>query len=149
MQIRFQTTEDFDNAVGNFPRKCQMLFPRDDEGLWDISSDWDLMKSNALKNSALAALPLIGSIMGLIKLFSVWSVNLRGESKRKILAYTITGLMEFCGLGIVTLVLKILCLFFKIIFTACKSISSRIRREQILPEYPQDGSSTRTGLLFS
>ncbi|MEF9496612.1 MULTISPECIES: hypothetical protein [Chlamydia] len=143
MQIRFETNQDFDDRVGQiFPRSCYMLFPRDDEGIWDISYDWDLTNPTALKNSALAVIPVIGSIIGLIKLFSVWSVNLRGESKRKILVYTVTGLMEFCGLGIVTLVLKILCLFFKIIF-------SRNRREQILPEYPQDRSHASSGLIFS
>ncbi|WP_375793598.1 hypothetical protein O1W69_00495 [Chlamydia sp. 12-01] len=143
MKIRFETTQDFDVSIGEiFPPSLHMLFPRDDDGLWDIAYNWNLSYPLALKHSLLSALPVIGSIMGLIKLFSVWSVNLRGESKGKILAYTVTGLMEFCGLGIVTLVLKILYLFFKSIF-------SRNRREQIPPEYSQDRSYTSAGLLFS
>ncbi|AFS24443.1 hypothetical protein [Chlamydia psittaci] len=108
MKIGYQTTEEFDQRISEvFPRRVHMLFPRDDEGIWDITCDWDLKNPIACRNSLLAAFPLVGSIMGLTKLFSVWSVNLREDSVKKIFVYTITGLMEFCGLGIVTLALKL------------------------------------------
>ncbi|WP_244983115.1 hypothetical protein [Chlamydia buteonis] len=112
MKIRYQTTEEFDQMISQVcPTRLQMIFPRDDEGIWDIHYDWNLKNSIARRNSVLAAFPLVGSIMGLTKLFSVWSVNLREDSIKKIFVYTITGLMEFCGLGIVTLALKLLYTF--------------------------------------
>ncbi|AAP04947.1 hypothetical protein [Chlamydia caviae] len=150
MQIRFQTTEEFDEVIGRvFPSSCHMVFPRDDDGLWDTSYDWDLTHPFALKNSVLAAIPLIGSIMGLIKLFTVWSVSPYGESKVKIATYTITGLMELCGLGIVLLALKILYLFFKTICALFKNISFRNGGEQISSANLQNRSFQSAGLIFS
>lgn len=89
MKIRYQTTEEFDQMISQVcPTRLQMIFPRDDEGIWDIHYDWNLKNSIARRNSVLAAFPLVGSIMGLTKLFSVWSVNLREDSIKKYL-YTL------------------------------------------------------------
>ncbi|EPP29254.1 hypothetical protein CP8484711_0404B, partial [Chlamydia psittaci 84-8471/1] len=111
MKIGYQTSEEFDQRISGLPRNVHMMFPRDDEGIWDISCDWDLTKPIACRNSLLAAFPFVGSIVGLIKLVSVWSVNLREDSAKKVFVYTVTGLMEFCGLGILTLILKLLYTF--------------------------------------
>ncbi|SFV99794.1 Uncharacterised protein [Chlamydia abortus] len=122
MKIGYQTNEEFDQRISEaFPRRIQMIFPRDDEGIWDITCDWDLKNPIARRNSLLAAFPLVGSIMGLTKLFSAWSVNLREDSIKKIFVYTITGLMEFCGLGIVTLALKLVYTFVLYCYHCCQS----------------------------
>ncbi|WP_232500664.1 hypothetical protein [Chlamydia felis] len=126
-----------------------MLFPRDDEGLWEVSCDWDLTRPAALKNSLLAAIPIVGSVMGLIKLFSVWSVKFQDESISKILVYTFTGFLEFYGLGIVVLLLKILYLFLRVICAAFQDVPRVNQREYVTPRVEQTQTSGSAGLLFS
>lgn len=117
MSIGFPSNENFDSWVGeNVPKNLQSLFPRDDDGLWPISEDADLRKASALKHSLLAALPVIGSIIGLVKLFSVLSVRDRGEDPASTRAYyLVTGCLEVLGLGLLLLVLKITCLAVRVL----------------------------------
>ena len=107
---------DFDLWVGKMvPSQLDSMFPRDDEGIWPIDVDADLRKHQALQTSLLAVIPIVGSAIGLAKLFSVWVAYSTEDSWQRVVYYTAIGMLEFVGLGILVFILKICYLCVKII----------------------------------
>lgn len=56
----------------------------------------------------LRALPIIGAILGIGKLYSVWSTDTLEDNRKDKIILTLTGIIEISGLGISTLIMKIL-----------------------------------------
>lgn len=97
------------------PLKLDSMFPRDDEGIWSIDTNADLRKHQALQTSLLAVIPVVGSAIGLAKLFSVWAAYSTEDPLPRVVYYTAIGILEFLGLGILAFVLKICYLCINII----------------------------------
>ncbi|ACZ33203.1 conserved hypothetical protein [Chlamydia pneumoniae LPCoLN] len=80
----------------------------------DASHDWDFLEPpSTWKRTLLAAIPILGSIIGLGRLFSIWSIREPQDSQeyKSIFWHTLCAVLEILGLGIVALILKILATF--------------------------------------
>ncbi|WP_038499968.1 hypothetical protein [Chlamydia avium] len=97
------------------PQKLNYIFPRDDDGIWPIKVDIDLREYYAFQTSLLAIIPVVGSAIGLAKLFSVWAAYSKEDSWKSVVYYTTLGILELLGLGIFVFILKICYLCIKII----------------------------------
>ncbi|WP_348663735.1 hypothetical protein [Chlamydia vaughanii] len=69
----------------------------------------------ARKHSLLAAIPLIGSVIGVIKLVSALAIDRENDTVEQIVVYALTGLAELLGLGILLLLLKVLYVMVKVL----------------------------------
>lgn len=65
---------------------------------------------------ALASLPIVGSILGLSRLYSVWSTNHAKDSKVRYVGHTLIGIVESVGLGGIFLVALITLILLQIVF---------------------------------
>ncbi|WP_375793469.1 hypothetical protein O1W69_05065 [Chlamydia sp. 12-01] len=76
---------------------------------------WIIVSYQSLKASLLSSIPILGSIRGLARLYSVWSVKGTIEQINNTIIHTITGVLEFLGLGAILLVVKIVITVFYIL----------------------------------
>ncbi|MEF9520065.1 hypothetical protein SBV45_03850 [Chlamydia crocodili] len=72
------------------------------------SMDGGISNEQDLRSLFLGALPILGSIRGLARLYSVWSVKDRsGDAQKDVTAHTIVGILEVLGFGPIFLALNI------------------------------------------
>ncbi|MEF9497065.1 hypothetical protein [Chlamydia sp. 04-14] len=104
---------EFHNATQNYPLLFRLGFVRDQFGLkdwkfdWLISNDIEDLDADGIVIQVLRALPIIGTSMGVSKIYSVWSTDTLEDSLKDKIIHTIVGLIEICGLGVITLIMKI------------------------------------------
>ncbi|WP_434602046.1 hypothetical protein [Chlamydia crocodili] len=101
-------------------------FVRNSRGVQHIHREWNISTSNGVFSKAnmleiKKATPILGTIMGLGRLYSVWSTKDRITSKTELLLHTLTGIIETLGLGIILLIAKIIHLAIK---TLCEKVCS-------------------------
>ncbi|BAE81190.1 hypothetical protein [Chlamydia felis Fe/C-56] len=107
--------------------------------------DWEIDITNAdeIKELLIRCIPIIGNILGLGKLYSLWSTKDPEDRYKDILFHTLSGVLESLGLGIVALILKVVTTmifyFFELLEVLLFNIASLI-----LPYIP---SSERFSLL--
>ncbi|WP_348662634.1 hypothetical protein [Chlamydia vaughanii] len=91
-------------------------FVREAAGIRNIRDEWDpaihhspfISSCDKRSLELMRPMPILGTILGLGRVYSVWSTkDSEDDIKNKIL-HTVTGIVEILGLGIVLLVAKIL-----------------------------------------
>ncbi|MEF9497073.1 hypothetical protein [Chlamydia sp. 04-14] len=113
MLLMHETSLDFLNQTRNHPQFVKNAYvrnapigfaPRLRMGVEDIT----LFSSSALTSSLLSSLPILGTIRGLARLYSVWSVkDRRNDHFKDQVTHTLLGIFEVLGLGAALLVVKI------------------------------------------
>ncbi|SYX09052.1 hypothetical protein C834K_0598 [Chlamydia poikilotherma] len=113
MLTRYETSSDFVLGTENHPEWIKSAYARYNRGIRSSSPLLDLFLDGkkSLISSALSSLPVLGSIRGLARLYSIYSVKDRSEdSKKNTVFHTIASILEILGLGIFMLIAKILIL---------------------------------------
>ncbi|AFS28143.1 hypothetical protein [Chlamydia psittaci] len=111
---RYHDNTEFNQATQNYPKLFRLGFVRDQFGLkywaieWIFSDEIDDLDADGLIIQVLRALPIVGAIMGIGKIYSVWSTDTFEDNRRDKIIFTLTAIIEICGLGILTLILKII-----------------------------------------
>ncbi|WP_375793477.1 hypothetical protein O1W69_05105 [Chlamydia sp. 12-01] len=110
----YNNNDEFHNATQNYPKIFKLGFVRDDSSLisWKYECCFspdpeDFFDLDGFGTQMLRALPIIGTIMGMGRIYSAWSTNARSDRLKDKITHTLVGLIEICGLGIVTLIMKI------------------------------------------
>lgn len=121
---RYQNNRDFINATKYVCPLLKSSFVRGSRGVQPICVEWTLTTRNSIFSKTnlqeiKKAAPLLGTILGLGRLYSVWSTKDRTTSKKELLLHTLTGIVETLGLGIILLIAKIT-------LTAIKTIRKKI-----------------------
>ncbi|SYX09056.1 hypothetical protein C834K_0602 [Chlamydia poikilotherma] len=130
----YNSSEEFYNTTQNFPTLFKLGFIRDQFGLkdwkfdWLISNDIEDLDSDGIFIQILRALPIIGTVMGISRIYSVWSTNTLDDSLKDKIIHTIVGLIETCGLGVITLIMKIFYFILANVILAIVPPCVRIRR---------------------
>ncbi|AAP05321.1 hypothetical protein [Chlamydia caviae] len=113
MLLTYETGLDFLHQTRKYPCFVRSAFAREAQmgqepylrlGIVDLT----LISSNDLKLSLLNSIPILGTIRGLARLYSVWSVKDRSKDRVKdLVTHTFLGIFETLGLGVGLLVMKI------------------------------------------
>ncbi|MEF9520066.1 hypothetical protein SBV45_03845 [Chlamydia crocodili] len=123
MFTSYDTSFNFMEGTARHPSFIKSAYARNSTGV-NSHIECLLLDSNKnLLSTILSAVPILGTIRGLARLYSVWSVKDRSEdSKTNIIIHTVTGILETLGLGIFILIAKILILALTILvfFTGTK-----------------------------
>ncbi|MEF9497070.1 hypothetical protein [Chlamydia sp. 04-14] len=97
----YETPSDFLEGTSNHPECIKSAYIRKRPN-GNISNQQDM------KASFLGALPILGTLRGLARLYSVWSVKDRsGDAQKDVIAHTIVGVLEVLGFGPIFLALNI------------------------------------------
>ncbi|AAP05324.1 hypothetical protein [Chlamydia caviae] len=85
-------------------------FIRSDTQLLPYTLDWeiDITHTDEIKELIIRCVPIVGSILGFGKIYSLWSTRDPTDRYKDILFHTLSGVLETLGLGIVALSLKII-----------------------------------------
>ncbi|ASD30705.1 membrane protein [Chlamydia abortus] len=111
---QYHDNTEFNQSTQNYPTLFRLGFVRDQFGLkswtieWIFSDDIEDLDADGVIIQVLRALPIIGVILGIGKLYSVWSTDTLEDNRKDKIILTLTGIIEICGLGIITLIMKIL-----------------------------------------
>ncbi|AFS24762.1 hypothetical protein [Chlamydia psittaci] len=122
---KYQDNTEFNQSTQNYPILFRLGFVRDQFGLkswaieWIFSDEIDDLDADGLIIQVLRSLPIIGAIMGIGKIYSVWSTDTFEDNRRDKIILTLTAIIEICGLGIITLIMKILYNALANILTLC------------------------------
>ncbi|AFS24870.1 hypothetical protein [Chlamydia psittaci] len=110
---KYPNNQDFLHATREHCSLFRSGFVRNPTGIKPIAQEWHLAihsgvlsKSNILEIKK--ATPILGTIMGLGRLYSVWSTEDSIVDKKELLLHTLTGMIETLGLGIILLIAKII-----------------------------------------
>ncbi|MEF9520072.1 hypothetical protein SBV45_03815 [Chlamydia crocodili] len=130
---------------------CSLLrsgFVRTYLGVQPINREWNISTRDGIFSKAnmleiKKATPILGTIMGLGRLYSVWSTKDNTTSKIQLLLHTLTGVIETLGLGIILLIAKIIRLAIKML---CEKIGpccccSRYQNLEIISTSSQDSTN--------
>lgn len=110
----YHDNTEFNQSTQNYPTLFRLGFVRDQFGLkswaieWIFSDDIEDLDADGVIIQVLRALPIIGAILGIGKLYSVWSTDTLEDNRKDKIILTLTGIIEISGLGISTLIMKIL-----------------------------------------
>ncbi|AAP05326.1 hypothetical protein CCA_00584 [Chlamydia caviae GPIC] len=110
---RYQNNRDFVNATRDVSPLLKSSFVRKSHYVRSISEEWNLTTRNGVFSKTnlqeiKKATPLLGTILGLGRLYSVWSTKDNITSKKELVLHTLTGVVETLGLGIILLIAKIM-----------------------------------------
>ncbi|SPN73376.1 hypothetical protein C10C_0196 [Chlamydia serpentis] len=110
----YTSTKEFIQGTQNFCPLFKYGFVRHEYkgqlDMEDAAHDWDFLEPpSTYKRTLLATIPLVGSIIGLGRLFSIWSIKDPEDTKesKSIFWHTLCGILELLGLGIIAFILKI------------------------------------------
>ncbi|SYX09051.1 hypothetical protein C834K_0597 [Chlamydia poikilotherma] len=106
----YENPNTFLERTSNHPSFIKSAYARYDRGIRSpLKED--------LKSLLLGALPISGSIRGLARLYSIYSVKDRSkDSKKDVITHTVIGILEFLGFGALLLVLSIVLTIIGIFF---------------------------------
>ncbi|WP_375793478.1 hypothetical protein O1W69_05110 [Chlamydia sp. 12-01] len=127
---------EFYNATENYPALFTLGFVRNQFGLqtwnfdWVISDELNSLDSDGLYIQILRALPVIGILMGISRLYSVWSTYTFEDNCTDKIIHTLIGIIEICGLGFVTLIIKILYIILAFILVKFADLLLLIRKDK-------------------
>ncbi|MEF9520071.1 hypothetical protein SBV45_03820 [Chlamydia crocodili] len=130
----YRDNSEFHDAAQNYPALFRLGFVRDQFGLkdwkfdWLISDDIEDLDADGIFIQILRALPIIGTVMGVSRIYSVWSTDTLDDSLKDKIIHTVVGLIEICGLGIITLIMKIFYFVLVRIIVTIVPACVRIRR---------------------
>ncbi|MEF9497069.1 hypothetical protein [Chlamydia sp. 04-14] len=111
LTTNYATSFDFIEGTINHPSLIKSAYVRNNTGIDSHLDCWLIDGKENLENTILSALPILGTIRGLARLYSIYSVKDRSEdTKANTIIHTITGVLEALGLGIFILIAKILIL---------------------------------------
>ncbi|WP_041467955.1 hypothetical protein [Chlamydia felis] len=97
----YKTPEDFVNAVSHHNCLISSAYSR-------VYPDGRLTEEENIIPQILSSIPILGTIRGLARLYSIWSVQDRSkDSKARLIKHTTVGVLETLGLGVVYLALCI------------------------------------------
>ncbi|WP_348662627.1 hypothetical protein [Chlamydia vaughanii] len=105
----YQNSRDFVNQARNHPKILVLNYSRCPKGLENYIYSVTLYDCDAVKSALLTCIPVLGTILGLARLYSVWSVKDRSQdSCKELTIYTLIGIMETLGLGLLLLPIRII-----------------------------------------
>ncbi|AAP05325.1 hypothetical protein [Chlamydia caviae] len=140
----YRDNSEFNHTTQNYPTLFKLGFVRDEFGLkrwnyeWILSIDIDDLDADGIAVQILRALPLIGTVMGLSRIYSVWSTDTFDDNLKDKIIHTLAGLIETCGLGLITLIMKVFYnIFAHIIFAitaSCVRLCKGIEKEEEVRE---------------
>ncbi|WP_375793470.1 hypothetical protein O1W69_05070 [Chlamydia sp. 12-01] len=97
----YQKPTDFLAGTINHPNLIKSAYVRDNVTAQIISE-------KDLKSLLLSTIPILGTIRGIARLYSIWSVKDRSQDSTKdLIVHTSIGILEILGLGLFRLVLDI------------------------------------------
>ncbi|CBY16898.1 hypothetical protein CYD57_0387 [Chlamydia psittaci] len=102
----YRNNQDFVAHESYFPKILRLGCIRNHQGI--IHNDWLLNNKKIVLETLARAIPLLGNILGASKLFSIFAVPTKEDSKVDIAVHTFAGILEMLGLGLIVLVLKII-----------------------------------------
>ncbi|ANH78980.1 hypothetical protein [Candidatus Chlamydia sanziniae] len=88
-----------------------------------------------LKRSFFASIPILGILMGMERLYSVWSTKDLRDSRISICLHTLVGILEVLGLGIILVFAKILLLILLLLFFTFYNLCSSFCLRGKVPSY--------------
>ncbi|WP_375793473.1 hypothetical protein O1W69_05085 [Chlamydia sp. 12-01] len=107
--LSYPTNTDFLKGTANHPNLFKTAYARNGDGVAYHAYCWRFPGSGEIKSTILASLPILGTILGIAHLHSIYAVKDRSNDRtRDIVAHTIAGILETLGLGILLLVVKII-----------------------------------------
>ncbi|AAD18374.1 hypothetical protein CpB0225 [Chlamydia pneumoniae TW-183] len=119
MVNRYKSSAEFSADHYYDDNLVRMGYKRNLRGLAPVENEVCLFEENNLLESVMASIPIMGSILGLGRLHSVWSTQDPKDSKISIIFHTALGILETLGLGIIVLLIKITITILLILFTPC------------------------------
>ncbi|EPP35305.1 hypothetical protein CP10139811_0176 [Chlamydia ibidis] len=96
-------------------------YVRNEYTLFSAHEDWNIFSDRRGLNDCLRCLPVIGNILGIIKLQSVWSTKDPEDHIFDVVMHTISGVLETIGLGLIVVALKVVYSLFYTIFISIPS----------------------------
>ncbi|SYX09057.1 hypothetical protein C834K_0603 [Chlamydia poikilotherma] len=123
---RYPNNWNFSLRTKNHGSLIRSSFVRNQFGVQPIHREWNISTKNGVFSKAnileiKKAAPILGTIMGLGRLYSVWSTKDHTTSKIQLLLHTLTGVVETLGLGIILLIAKIMRIAIKML---CEKVGS-------------------------
>ncbi|BAE81195.1 hypothetical protein [Chlamydia felis Fe/C-56] len=92
---RYETPEKFIDAIHNRNGLISGAYSR-------VYPDGHIATGVRIRSQLLSSIPILGTIRGLARLYSIWSVKDRSDdSTLKLIKHTIIGVLETLGLGII------------------------------------------------
>ncbi|MEF9520063.1 hypothetical protein SBV45_03860 [Chlamydia crocodili] len=116
----YNTNAEFTEKTKNHPYLIRTAYSRTNE-IIGAKEAWTHM--------VLSSLPILGTIRGLARLYSIYSVKDRSEDTTSaLIVHTLVGIFETLGLGIVLMIIPISLIFLNIILAFIKTLFEFIRR---------------------
>ncbi|BAE81189.1 hypothetical protein [Chlamydia felis Fe/C-56] len=140
----YHDNSEFNTATQNYSQIFRLGFVRNQFGLkawpydWMFSNDITDLDADGLVTQILRALPFTGTILGAGRLYSVWSTDTLDDRHIDKIVHTFMSLIEICGCGLVTLILKILYFALAFIITELSSFIIYIRKDKEAAEHFRD-----------
>ncbi|WP_348662623.1 hypothetical protein [Chlamydia vaughanii] len=119
----YANSSDFVDSRNQTPKLISSAFVRTPYGLKSVKKSLTIvldtegqykcpdlfsLRSGSLLSAVLNAVPILGNIRGLARLYSVWAVKDRSkEAKVSQTIHTVLGILETLGLGILVLIFRI------------------------------------------
>ncbi|QEM73918.1 hypothetical protein DZK34_02985 [Chlamydia abortus] len=106
---KYPNNQDFLSGTREYCPLFRSGFVRNPTGIQPIAQEWhaDVLSTSSILEIKKAT-PILGTIMGLGRLYSVWSTEDSLVNTKELLLHTLTGIIETLGLGILLLIAKIL-----------------------------------------
>ncbi|WP_375793472.1 hypothetical protein O1W69_05080 [Chlamydia sp. 12-01] len=126
--LSYPTNADFLwDASNNHPNLFKTAYVRDRQGINCHLSCWFISDDKDLKSTLLSAVPILGTIRGMARLYSIYAVKDRSNDRIiDIVIHTITGILETLGLGILLLAVKMIILAMTAILCAICVIGTKV-----------------------
>ncbi|WP_375793479.1 hypothetical protein O1W69_05115 [Chlamydia sp. 12-01] len=148
---RYPDDQRFNNATQNYCSLFRSGFVRDHSGVAFIRWEWDLRIAEGIFSPRNVSeikkfMPISGTIMGLGRLYSIWSTEDNDTSKKELFLHTLTGIIETLGLGIILLIAKIILIVVQKLWEKIRSYcccSNRYQGLQNRENLKFDSSSSR------
>ncbi|BAE81194.1 hypothetical protein [Chlamydia felis Fe/C-56] len=132
----YKTPKDFVNAARYHNGLILSAYSR-------VLPDGHITGEGSLTSKILSSIPILGTIRGLARLYSIWSVKDRSrDPTTKLIKHTIIGVLETLGLGVVYIALDIVitvlailaCMFLMLYTLAHYCVTKLIPRSNPAPQ---------------
>ncbi|WP_375793471.1 hypothetical protein O1W69_05075 [Chlamydia sp. 12-01] len=117
MFTTYLTNFDFKENTANHPNLLKTAYVRSSMTINSHTECLFIDSKDNLISTLLNVVPILGTIRGMARLYSIYAVKDRSEDKTSdIIVHTITGILEILGLGILLFIAKIIILAMGILF---------------------------------
>ncbi|MEF9497072.1 hypothetical protein [Chlamydia sp. 04-14] len=117
----YNTHAEFANQTGNHPYLIRTAYSRTHSEIVQEKEVW--------MNMILSSVPILGTIRGLARLYSIWSVKDKSEDTTSaLIIHTLVGIFETLGLGVVLIIVPIFFIFMNIVLGFIRLLFALIGR---------------------